>query len=94
MIPYISLRDLFEIPGEKPAIEQLVIINIENQRIGLVVDNVIGQNQTVIKSIGKVFTAVDEISGASILGDGTLAFVLDVNRIIRKQIKKNMSVII
>lgn len=81
MIPFIDLRKLFEINGDLPEIEQLVITNVSNFKIGIKVDNVIGQHQTVIKTLGRVYKDIEEISGVTILGDGSIALILDVNKI-------------
>ncbi len=78
MVPYIRLRDSFGMRGSRPDIEQIVITEIDRERIGLVVDHVIGEHQTVIKSLGKVYRNVHGISGATILGDGTVALIMDV----------------
>ena len=81
LIPYVKLRDIFSIKEQEPDIQQLVIIDIEGNRIGFVVDNVIGDHQTVIKSLGKSFKNVECISGASVLGDGSVALIIDVMKI-------------
>ena len=66
-----------------PEIEQIVITGIEGRRLGIVVDHVIGEHQTVIKSLGRVYRDVEGISGATIKGDGNLALILDVPRLVR-----------
>ena len=78
LIPYVHLRRHFNIHGKRAAIEQIVITHVDGHRIGFVVDEVIGQHQTVIKNLGHMYRNVKEISGATILGDGTLALILDV----------------
>ncbi|HCL56416.1 MAG TPA: chemotaxis protein CheA [Spirochaetia bacterium] len=84
-IPYIDLRELFEVEGEEVfEPRQVVITRVESQLIGLVVDKVIRQHQTVIKSLGRMFNQIDEISGASILGNGDIAMILDINKIYKK----------
>ncbi len=83
LVPYISLRQWFEIEGAAPAIEQIVITGVEGRRMGIVVDHVIGEHQTVIKSLGRVYRDVEGISGATIKGDGNLALILDVPRLVR-----------
>ncbi|OGR39737.1 MAG: chemotaxis protein CheA [Desulfovibrionales bacterium GWA2_65_9] len=83
LVPYIHLRRWFEMEGEPPAIEQIVITGVEGKRIGIVVDRVVGEHQTVIKSLGRVYRDVEGISGATIKGDGTLALILDVPRLVR-----------
>jgi two-component system chemotaxis sensor kinase CheA len=59
-------------------IEQIVIAKIEGNNIGLVVDEVIGKHQTAIKSSGQFYREVEGLSGAPILGNGTVALILDV----------------
>jgi two-component system chemotaxis sensor kinase CheA len=83
LVPYINLRRWFEMEGESPEIEQIVITGVEGRRIGIVVDHVIGEHQTVIKSLGRVYRDVEGISGATIKGDGSLALILDVPRLVR-----------
>lgn len=81
LIPYIPLRKTFGIEGECPDIEQVVISSVAGQQIGFVVDHVIGEHQTVIKSLGRLYRDVHGISGATILGDGTVALILDIARL-------------
>lgn len=83
IVPYIRLRDHFGISGQSPSFEQIVIVSVDGKRVGLVVDTVVGEHQTVIKSLGRFYQHVDGISGATILGDGTLALILDVPKIVR-----------
>jgi two-component system, chemotaxis family, sensor kinase CheA len=78
LIPYVRLRDWFDIDGECPRIEQVVITGANNERIGIMVDQVIGEHQTVIKPLGKLFRAVRGVSGTTINADGTMALILDV----------------
>ncbi|WP_415717409.1 chemotaxis protein CheA [Maridesulfovibrio sp.] len=83
IVPYIRIREWFEVEGESPPIEQIVITGLEGSRIGVVVDTVIGEHQTVIKSLGRVYRDVEGISGATIKGDGTLALILDIPKLFR-----------
>jgi len=78
IVPYLSLRERFSVPGTAPAIEQMILIEAEGQRVGFVVDEVIGQHQTVIKGLGRMYQGVRGLSGATILGDGTVALILDL----------------
>lgn len=82
IVPYVRLSEWFEVPGERPAIEQIVVVHIGEERVGIVVDNVIGEHQTVIKSLGKLYKNVPGISGATIKGDGTMALILDIPQLI------------
>jgi len=78
LVPYLRLREHFGAEGERPPIEQIAIASVEGTRYGLVVDEVIGQHQTVIKSLGRMYRGVEGVSGATILGDGTVAMIVDV----------------
>lgn len=79
MVPYIRLRDRFHMGGCRPEMEHVVITDINDCRIGFVVDHVIGGHQTVIKPLGPAFKHIKAVSGATILGDGTVALILDTN---------------
>jgi two-component system, chemotaxis family, sensor kinase CheA len=83
IIPYIPLRDCFCITDNRPEIEQIVIADIHGKKVGFVVDHVVGEHQTVIKSLGKMYRDVQGISGATILGDGTVALILDMGALLK-----------
>ena len=83
LVPYIPLRERFLILGELPEIEQIVITEVNGVRVGFVVDQVIGEHQTVIKSLGRAYKNVEGISGATILGDGSVALILDVPQLVQ-----------
>jgi two-component system chemotaxis sensor kinase CheA len=83
MVPYVPLRKRFELKGDAPDIQQVVITSIDGERVGLLVDTVIGEHQTVIKSLGKAYRNVHGISGATILGDGTVALILDIPQLVK-----------
>ena len=78
IVPYIQLRERFDIAGDPPEIERVIINSVNGQRIGIVVDKVIGKHQMVIKTLSKLYEDVDAVSGATILGDGTVALILDI----------------
>ncbi|HPN37444.1 MAG TPA: chemotaxis protein CheA [Melioribacteraceae bacterium] len=86
IIPYVNLRERFYIEGTKPDIEQVVIASVNNVKCGFVVDKVVGQHQTVLKTLGKVYKKVEGISGATILGDGTVALILDIAKLVEQEI--------
>ncbi|MEO5339158.1 MAG: chemotaxis protein CheA [Magnetococcus sp. MYC-9] len=83
IVPFIRIRERFAIEGERPTIEQIVIANVDGKRIGFAFDTVVGQHQTVIKNLGDSFEYSDEFSGATILGDGSVALLLDLARMVR-----------
>jgi len=81
-LTYISLRDILGISGEPPTIEKVILVNVRGRKTGFSVDQVIGQHQTVIKTLSRVYGNVEGISGATILGDGSVALILDVNQLV------------
>jgi two-component system chemotaxis sensor kinase CheA len=83
VLPYLKLREEFECKGEPPPRQNIVVLQYANQKIGLVVDKLIGEFQTVIKPLGKVFEHVKGIGGFTILGSGNVALVLDVPRMMQ-----------
>lgn len=82
LVPYICLREYFNIKGIPPDVEQIVIVEQNEKQIGLVVDSALDKHQTIIKSLSKVYEKVDQFSGATILGNGTVALIIDVNKLI------------
>lgn len=87
--PFYYLRDEFRIPGEPPAREEIIMVKYEDRKIGVVVDNITGEYQAVLKPLGKLYRSQDIFSGASILGDGTVALVLDTHQVINKFTRYN-----
>ncbi|MBX5203323.1 chemotaxis protein CheA [Rhizobium sp. NZLR1] len=82
LVPFLRLRDLFR-TGTKPDVHQkVVVISTGMERVGLVVDQIIGDHQTVIKSMSKLHNNVATFSGATILGDGSVALILDVGHLV------------
>ncbi len=82
LVPFLRLRDLFKVQGPADLYPKVVIVTAGDQRVGLVVDQIIGDHQTVIKSLSKLHADVAAFSGATILGDGTVALILDVVNLI------------
>ncbi|MGE5506794.1 MAG: chemotaxis protein CheA [Actinomycetota bacterium] len=82
LVPFIRLRELFEMPDPRPAAEKVVIAISGEHRTGLVVDQLLGGHQTVVKSLGRLHRGVRCVSGATILGDGSVALILDVLNLI------------
>lgn len=82
LVPYMYLRELFGEAGEPGPHQKVVIISSGDIRVGLVVDQIIGNNQTVIKSLSKLHMGIETFSGATILGDGTVALILDVAHLV------------
>ncbi len=86
IVPYVRLREQFHIGGEPPHIEQIVITQVEDKRVGFVVDTIVGGHQTVIKNLGKFYRDVDGFSGATILADGTVALILNVPKLVQSAV--------
>jgi len=93
IVPYIKLRERFAVKGERPGIEQVVITKADNVRVGFVVDHVVGGHQTVIKNLGRMYKGVEGISGATILGDGSVALILDVPKLIQTVEREGLSLV-
>ena len=81
-LAFINMREFFGILGERNRIEQMVVVNVKNQQFGILVDQVVGGNQTVIKPLGKMYRRAEGVSSATILGDGSVALILDVDQIL------------
>lgn len=92
ILPYVRVRELFGHPPRKEGQrEHILVVSFAGQRVGLVVDSLFGEIQTVIKNLGRVYENVDWISGATILGDGTVGLILDVPRIVALSLTKESS---
>ncbi|WP_428240288.1 chemotaxis protein CheA [Gynuella sp.] len=84
VLPYVRLRDMFAINGKPPERESVVVVNYAGVKAGLVVDRLMGEFQTVIKPLGKIFSHLKGISGSSILGNGDVALIIDVPGLIQQ----------
>jgi two-component system chemotaxis sensor kinase CheA len=88
VLPYMRLRDYFHIPDERTEAgrghESLVVVRSGRYKAGFVVDELYGELQTVIKPMGKVFERLQGISGATVLGTGAVALILDVQALINR----------
>lgn len=86
IIPIVRLNDRLNIPtsaGEEPEELFVVIVHMGDQRAGIIVDNLIGQQEIVIKSLGKLLAGIKIIAGATILGNGQVALILDVGSLMQ-----------
>ena len=84
VIPLVRLRNLLDVPGDVDEQENItvVIVSKGDKQAGLVVDSLIGQMEIVIKSLGKYISINKMISGATILGDGSVALIIDANTLV------------
>lgn len=78
VLPFIRLHELFNLPGKRPARENVVVVRTGAQKVGIVVDQLLGEFQTVIKPLGHLFQSLRGIGGSTILGSGEVALILDV----------------
>lgn len=84
VIPLIRLRDILDVPGEQEESDTITVVIVRkgDKLAGLVVDSLIGQMEIVIKSLGKYININRMISGATILGDGSVALIIDANTLV------------
>jgi two-component system, chemotaxis family, sensor kinase CheA len=85
VVPLVFLKEIFEVPTitEEKELVSVVIVRKGEKMAGLVVDSFIGQQEVVLKSLGNYLTSVFAISGATILGDGQVALIIDCNALIK-----------
>ncbi|MDZ4337387.1 MAG: chemotaxis protein CheA [Pseudomonas sp.] len=83
-LPYVRLRSLFGLPPSAGARESLVVLQFGSNRAGVVVDQLVGELQAVIKPLGQIFAQNKVLSGSTILGDGSVALILDVAHLIQR----------
>jgi two-component system chemotaxis sensor kinase CheA len=82
LLPYLTLRELFGEPGIPDPHQKIVVVSSGEGRVGLVVDQVIGTSQAVIKQLSKLHSDLKIFSGATILGDGAASLILDVMHLV------------
>ncbi len=87
-IPFISLTEEFDGTENLTSFREIVIIYYDEKKVGFIVDRVVGKFQAVLKPLGKYFSQMDNISGATILGNGKIALVLDTNIVIEQFLNK------
>ena len=90
-IPFINL---VEEPGpatHRNTNREMIVVHYEETKVGLLVDQIIGKLQAVLKPLGRHFQHVDTISGATILGDGKIALVLNTNKVIEQYLHNKRS---
>lgn len=78
VLPFVRLREHFALQGHRSHRPNIVVIKLGNQRFGILVDELMGEAQTVIKPLSALFRQARGISGSSILGNGNVALILDI----------------
>ncbi len=84
VLPFIRLRELFEIEGAPPNRQNIVVVQYAGQKAGIVVDQLMGEFQTVIKPLSSIFRHLRGIAGSTILGSGEVALILDVQALVQR----------
>jgi two-component system chemotaxis sensor kinase CheA len=87
LIPYIRLSEYFQMETPRLDREQIMVVETEHGRYGFVVDQVLGDHQTVIKTLGRLYRNVQVVAGATILGNGTVALILDPHRLVQNVVQ-------
>ncbi|WP_312243428.1 chemotaxis protein CheA [Stutzerimonas nitrititolerans] len=87
VLPFIRLRDYFDLDGLAGRRENLVVVNYGGHKAGLIVDALLGEYQTVIKPLGRLFANLSGISGSTILGSGEVALILDVPALVQRAVE-------
>jgi two-component system chemotaxis sensor kinase CheA len=82
LVPFIRLREVFRTGQAPDPHQKVVVVSNGAERVGLVVDQILGDHQTVIKSLSSFHADVEIFSGATILGDGGVALILDVAHLV------------
>jgi len=83
VLPVVSLRTLYALDSAEPERSSVVVIQSDGRRYGVMVDGLLGQHQTVIKPLGRMFRSLRGMSGSSILGNGEVALIFDVGSLCR-----------
>ncbi len=91
VIPFTSLRQVFHIKGDTPVKSKLVVVNKNNFKFAIAADSIIGEHQAVVKPLGKVLKDQEYFTGVSLLGDGKLAFMIDLFHIKEFMQSKNLA---
>jgi two-component system, chemotaxis family, sensor kinase CheA len=86
--PFVYLRRNLHITSEAPVLSQIIKVAHEGHFVGLAVDKIIGEYQAVLKPLGYLYRRQDEFSGATILGDGSVALVMDPHKLIKKSVNQ------
>lgn len=82
LVPFLRLRTLFAVEAPVADFQKVVVVSSGGSRVGLVVDRIVANNQTVIKQLSRLHAQINGFSGATILGDGTVALILDVPQLV------------
>jgi len=88
-LPFVRLRDCFRLGGQPTERENVLVLRYHDQRVGLVVDRLFGENQTVIKPLSRTLGELPGVSGSAILGNGRVALILEVEGLLREALRQS-----
>lgn len=91
LIPVFYMQEIFEEHGNRPSILQVIKIHHDGYAVGITVDMILGEYQTVLKPLGDAYQHQEEFSGATILGDGRVALVFDTNKLVKRLVVQPVS---
>ena len=84
LVPFLRLRELFASDVPPDAFQKIVVVATGRERVGLVVDQIVGSHQTVVKALSPFHRGIGSFSGATVLGDGSVALILDVAQLVAR----------
>lgn len=93
-LPFVRLRNLFANDETIPRREKVVVVEHQQGRAGIAVDDLLGEQQAVIKPLGRLFRGIPGVSGSTILGDGRVALILDVRTLCGEAIRRNSELVL
>ncbi len=84
VLPFVRLREVFEVQSDAPPRQNVVVVQYAGLKAGIVVDQLLGEFQTVIKPLGTIFRHLRGIGGSTILGSGEVALIVDVQALVQR----------
>jgi two-component system chemotaxis sensor kinase CheA len=93
-LPYVRLRDLFGCGGNASAREKIIVVEYQGGRAGLAADELLGEQQAVIKPLGRLFQGIRGVSGSTILGNGRVALILDVPALCGEAVRRSSELVL
>lgn len=93
-LPFVRLRNLFANDANAPAREKVVVVEYHQGRAGIAVDDLLGEQQAVIKPLGRLFRGIPGVSGSTILGNGRVALILDIPALCGEAIRRKAELVL
>ena len=92
-LPFVRLRNLFTSDAHEPAREKVVVVEYQHGRAGIAVDDLLGEQQAVIKPLGRLFRGIPGVSGSTILANGRVALILDVPALCGEAVRRSAELV-